>query len=127
MKSNIKFVISLAAIAFAVSLTNFCTGAVILNPGVIVSAPPPPMAVPDRYVWDGRNYVGVVGNQYYYLGPGNAWLIMDNPANFNHFRAWERAHPNWRRNAVRNTRYRNMGAVNPQRSISYYPRYSRGR
>ena len=120
MKSNIKFVISLAAIAFAVSLTNFCTAAVIFNPPGVIAAPPPPMAVPASYVWDGRNYVGVVGSQYYYLGPGNVWLAMDNPASFNHFRAWERSNPNWRSRATRNTRYRTMGAVNPWRPVSYY-------
>jgi len=33
--------------------------------------------VPDTYIWDGDEYVGVVGSQYYYLGPGDVWLPFD--------------------------------------------------
>lgn len=106
MKSNFKSIISLAAIVSAVSLTNYCTAAVS---GKVVVNPTPVMtpAFPNSYVWDGRQYVGLVGNQYYYLGPGNAWVMMD-PARMNHFRGWSRANPNWRNRAIRNTRYRTM-------------------
>ena len=43
---------------------------------------PPPQAVvtvgmPDSYVWDGVEYVGVVGDQYMYLGPEGVWLVCD--------------------------------------------------
>ena len=121
MKLNFKSVISLAAIAFAVSLSNYCTAAVYTAPSRVVISPPPAVpqvAVPGSYVWDGRQYVGMVGNQYYYLGPGNAWVIMD-PARMNYFRGWARTHPNWRAHATRNTRYRTMGPV--RQPVHTYP------
>ena len=67
---------------------------------------PPPQAVvtvgmPDSYVWDGVEYVGVVGGQYMYLGPGEVWLVCD-PVRLDRFHGWERGHPEWRRTAVRN-------------------------
>src|SRR5579863_6604857 len=52
-------------------------------PVVVAPAPPPvvvesgPVMVPDDYVWDGYEYVGLVGTQYFYLGPGNVWLFAD--------------------------------------------------
>src|ERR1700739_1720518 len=112
MKTNFKSVISLAVIAFAVSLTNYCTAAVNVSPKVVVTPARavPQVAVPGSYVWDGRQYVGMAGNQYYYVGPGNAWVRMD-PARMNYFRGWARAHPNWRAHAIRNTRYRTMAPV----------------
>lgn len=110
MKSMFKSVISLAAIALAVSLTNLCPAAsvIVTTPQVVVSPPAvTPVAVPDSYVWDGTEYVGVVGSQYYYLGPGNVWVVMD-PSRLDRFHAYERAHPDWRTHATRNVRYRNM-------------------
>lgn len=115
MKPNTKFVISLAAIAFAVSLTNFCTAEVVIPsrglPARTLQVVPPVTAVPNSYVWDGRNYVGMVGHQYFYLGPGNVWTIMDTPATLSYFQGWERAHPNWQAHATPNVRYRNNGRV----------------
>jgi len=67
---------------------------------------PPPQAVvtvgmPDSYVWDGVEFVGVVGDQYMYLGPGGVWLVCD-PVRLGRFHGWERGHPDWRRTAIRN-------------------------
>jgi len=67
---------------------------------------PPPQAVvtvgmPESYVWDGVEYVGVVGDQYMYLGPGGVWLVCD-PVRLGRFHGWEGGHPDWRRTAVRN-------------------------
>jgi hypothetical protein len=67
---------------------------------------PPPQAVvtvgmPDSYVWDGVEYVGVVGDQYMYLGPEGVWLVCD-PVRLGRFHGWEGGHPDWRRTAVRN-------------------------
>src|SRR5580704_406898 len=65
------------------------TGCVIYPNGrvgfvpIVVAAPPPvvvetePVMIPDGYVWDGYEYVGLVGDQYYYLGPGSVWLLAD--------------------------------------------------
>jgi hypothetical protein len=77
--------------------------------GVEVTAPTPEVtvetAVPDDYVWDGYEYVGLVGDQYYYLGSGNVWIIAD-PFRLNRFHGWERGHPDWRTHAIRNERFR---------------------
>ena len=77
-------------------------------PPVTVQVPPPapPVeVVPEDYVWDGDEYVGVVGDQYYYLGPGNVWLIMDTHR-MHRFLHWEKHHPDWREHAIRNENYR---------------------
>jgi hypothetical protein len=78
-------------------------------PVVVVPAPAPAVTVvapvPDSYVWDGTEYVGVVGTQYYYLGPHHVWLTLDAPrvARFN---GWQRVHADWRIHAIRNELYR---------------------
>ena len=73
---------------------------------VQVSAPAVTVeAVPDTYAWDGSEYVGVVGDQYYYLGPGNVWLALDAPR-LARFHDWEKVHADWRVHATRNELYR---------------------
>jgi hypothetical protein len=77
---------------------------------VHVPAPAPPVvtvdvAVPDTYVWDGAEFVGVVGNQYYYLGAGNVWLPFD-AVRVARWHDWERVHADWRAHAIANVRYR---------------------
>jgi hypothetical protein len=76
-------------------------------PAVVVSAPAPAVTVvPDDYYYDGNEYVGLVGGQYYYLGPGNAWVVMD-PVRFHRFNVWMGAHPDWRTHYVtHNVKYR---------------------
>ena len=82
---------------------------VVVAPAPVVVAPAPAVevtvGVPDDYVWDGYEYVGVVGDQYYYLGPGNVWLLCD-PFRLDRFHGWERGHPDWRYHAIRNDRFR---------------------
>ena len=82
----------------------------VAPPPPVVEAPPPPVAtvdvVPDSYVWDGYEYVGVVGDQYYYLGPGNVWLFCD-PVRLDHFHAYIGIHPDWRVHMTVNARFRN--------------------
>jgi hypothetical protein len=73
---------------------------------VVVAEAPGPVMVPDGYVWDGYEYVGLVGDQYFYLGVGNVWLVCD-PFRLDRFHGWERGHPDWRDHAVRNDHYRN--------------------
>jgi hypothetical protein len=72
-------------------------------PVVDVSAPQVDVSVgvPEAYTWDGFEYVGFVGGQYMYLGPGGGWLVCDS-VRLNRFHGWERGHPDWRRTAVRN-------------------------
>jgi hypothetical protein len=61
--------------------------------------------VPETYVWDGVEYVGVVGDQYFYLGPGDVWLVCE-PFRMERFHGWERDHRDWREHAIRNDRFR---------------------
>jgi len=92
---------------------------VVEAPRPVYVAPPPPVYVsppqvevdtgpvmiPDNYVWDGYEYVGLVGDQYYYLGPGNVWLFAE-PWRLDRFHGWERGHPDWRLHAIRNDHFR---------------------
>ena len=94
---------------------------IIAAPQPVYYAPPPPpvvvapVMIPDSYVWDGYEYVGVVGGQYYYLGPDNFWLVCE-PFRLERFHAWEGGHPDWRSHAVRNDRFRSdrAGHVHPR-------------
>ena len=74
---------------------------VTIAPAVVVE----PVMVPETYTWDGVEYVGLVGDQYFYLGPGNVWLVAG-PDRLAFFHGWERGHPDWRNHATRNDRYR---------------------
>ncbi len=75
------------------------------TPPPVYVVPPGPVMVPDDYVWDGYEYVGVVGGQYCYLGAGNVWLVCE-PFRLERFHGWEKDHPDWHAHAIRNDRYR---------------------
>jgi hypothetical protein len=85
------------------------TPPVIIAPAPAVVVEPPvveaPVMVPDTYVWDGYENVGIIGGQYYYLGPGDAWVVAE-PWRLDRYHGWERGHPDWRDHAIRNDRYR---------------------
>ena len=128
------FILSIAAGGFVSGCVVEPSGRVAFQPFVVVApapvyvAPQPmvvvgppmvevaPMMVPDSYAWDGYEYVGLVGDQYYYLGPGNVWLFCE-PFRLDRFHGWERGHADWRDHAVRNDRYRTdrNGHVQPRR------------
>jgi hypothetical protein len=78
-------------------------------PAPVVTVPAPAVTVevgvPDTYVWDGDEYVGVVGGAYFYLGPGDVWLPFD-AVRVARFHDWERLHADWRDHAIRNEKYR---------------------
>jgi hypothetical protein len=79
--------------------------AVEVAPPSVYVAPPEAVVtvgVPDSYVWDGVEFVGVVGGQYMYLGPGGGWLVCDS-VRLGRFHGWEGGHPDWRRTAVHNS------------------------
>ena len=78
---------------------------VVVAPAPVVVAPMEPVMVPDYYAWDGVEYVGFVGGQYFYLGAGNVWLVCE-PFRLERFHGWEREHADWQTHAVRNDRYR---------------------
>ena len=83
---------------------------VYVAPQPVYVAPPPvmvpaPVMAPEYYVWDGFEWVGVVGGRHCYLGPGNVWLVCE-PFRLERFRGWERSHSNWREHATRNERFR---------------------
>ena len=71
------------------------------TPPVVVA----PVMVPDTYAWDGVEYVGLVGNQYFYLGPGDVWLVAG-PDRVERFHGWQGGHPDWQSHATRNDRFR---------------------
>lgn len=61
--------------------------------------------VPDSYAWDGSEYVGFIGDKFYYLAPGNVWLPLRGQR-LNHFHDWIKDHHDWRAHAIRNERFR---------------------
>src|SRR5690349_14046799 len=94
----------LAGLAFAA----FVSGCVVTpygGGGVVVTGPPPPevevTVYPDDYWWDGYEYVGIVGGQYYYLGPRHVWIVCE-PFRVERFNVWQRGHPEWHEHATHN-------------------------
>lgn len=87
---------------------------VVMPPPAVVAPPvsvaPPSAAtvaagVPDSYISDGDEFVGVIGTDYFYLGSGNLWVPLE-AARLAHFQAWEVEHPDWREHAVLNAKFR---------------------
>lgn len=116
MKTSIKYilpVLTLSGLAVMIAHRSAADPTVIITapapPTVIVNPPAPVVvaAVPDYYAWDGYEYVGVVGDQYYYLGPGDVWIVCD-PVRLGRFHTWEKGHSDWRTHAIHNVKYRNV-------------------
>jgi len=114
MKTESKIAMMMAATSLAVMPVlagpgiSIQVGVPAPPPVVVVTAPAPVVTVavvPDSYVWDGTEYVGIVGDQYYYLGPDNAWVVMD-PPRLARFHVWVGAHGDWRSHAIVNEKYR---------------------
>ncbi|MGD0812606.1 MAG: hypothetical protein ABSA83_03300 [Verrucomicrobiota bacterium] len=91
-------------IFFCAVITVLLSGCqVTVGPGsasVAVEAPVVEVA-PPAYVWDGVEYVGVYNGEYMYFGPAGVWVVCD-PFILDRFHGWERYHPDWRREAIRN-------------------------
>jgi hypothetical protein len=126
IRNKMVFAAGISSIAtLALVLVSGCVvepnGRVAFAPVVVAPAPAEVVMVPDSYVWDGYEYVGIVGDQYFYLGPGNVWVVCD-PVRLQRFHGWEGGHPGWRANAVRNDRYRNdsRGHYQPRRDNNYH-------
>ena len=125
MKACFKTIISVTVMGIAMAMANSSHAGGIT---VVVSPPAPVVvaSVPDSYVWDGSEYVGVVGDQYYYLGPGNVWMVMDT-TRLHRFQGWERGHADWRTHATHNVSYRNMGhTARPQPTHNVPPQTRSG-
>jgi len=125
MTTKNKIALTCATAVFsATALTSIAGPPVIVvtppPPPVVFTPPPPPVVaspvvvqpgisvnigVPDSYVWDGSEYVGVIGDQYYYLGPNHAWLPLGSDR-LAHFHDWERSNHDWRDHAIQNEKYR---------------------
>jgi len=105
-KNKIAIALGISGIAVMSTLSG-C----VVRPygGAVVEAPPAEVTVvaevPDDYVWDGYENVGVIGDQYYYLGPGNVWIVCD-PVRVARFHDYVRIHPDWHVHATINVRYR---------------------
>src|SRR5580693_5220274 len=102
MNANMKFIIPLTAIGVAAAIACIAGPSLIITPPtVVISAPPPvvvspePIVAPDCYAWDGYEYFGIVGDDYYYLGPDNVWIVMD-PVRLQRFHTWAGRHSDWR-------------------------------
>jgi len=106
---KIAIVIGVSSLAAVPLMAGPAVTVQVPAPAVTVQAPAPAatmeIAVPDSYAWDGVEFVGVVGSQYYYLGPDNVWLACDQPR-LMRFHDWERGHADWRIHATRNELYR---------------------
>lgn len=116
---TIKIIALLTGITSLAALTSMSGPAIIVRvpapvitvqvpaPAVTVEVPAPAVTVevPDAYVWDGVEFVGVVGTQYYYLGPDHVWLVCD-PVRLARFHGWEKGHADWRAHATHNDLYR---------------------
>jgi len=108
-----KMIVALIGSIAALTLVGWV--ATWTPPSVTFAAPPPIVAVdvapapgvfvPETYVWDGFEFVGVVGADYVYLGPGGVWLRCE-PWRLGRFHGWERGHADWRGHAIRNEHYR---------------------
>lgn len=110
IKANTKI------IALLTGITGLATSTVLSGPVIIVQPPAPvvtvqvpapviTVAVPDTYVWDGFEFVGVVGTDYFYLGAGGYWLPCDS-VRLVRFHQWEKSHADWRAHATVNVNYR---------------------
>jgi hypothetical protein len=108
-KKLMVLALSISTFATLPSMAGPAVGIQINVPAPVIVAPAPAVTVqvPETYVWDGTENVGVVGTQYYYLGPGNVWLTLDGPR-VTRFHEWERGHADWRAHAIHNDRYRNV-------------------
>ena len=74
-----KIVLTLGIVTLASLLESGCVVQPDGRVGVGVAVEPAvtvDTAVPDDYVWDGYEYVGVVGDQYYYL-LRDVWIVAD--------------------------------------------------
>ena len=87
---------------------------VVVDAGPVYVAPEPVM-VPETYVWDGYENVGLVGGAYFYLGPGNVWLGMDS-FHRDRFNGWAGHNPGWREHTTVNVSFRRdtRGDVHPR-------------
>jgi hypothetical protein len=109
-KQNMKIV------ALTTGITGLAAWTLMSGPVIIVQPPAPVVTVqvpaptitvevPDAYVWDGVEFVGIVGTGYFYLGAGGYWLPCDS-VRLVRFHDWERSHADWRAHATINEKYR---------------------
>ncbi|HZI32723.1 MAG TPA: hypothetical protein VFF11_10295 [Candidatus Binatia bacterium] len=123
MKTTSKVALTLAASGMAIlGLTAGCA-----DDG---PPPPPPRVavvgfVPDDCFWDGYEYVGWYGDQYYYWGPEHVWIICD-PVRVQRVNVWISDHPHWRTQARPSVQYQVKVAEQPHPSPLRAPTVKRG-
>ena len=109
MKTKLAVGITVLATVAAVSAQTVRVGVGVPAPAPVVVVPAPAVTVavgvPDFYVWDGVEFVGVIGTQYVYLGPGDVWMVCD-PVRLGRFHDWERGHADWRAHSTANVKFR---------------------
>ena len=117
IKTVVLLLGSIVILTFTGCVATWTPGYVAVSAPVPVVEVQPAMVVgpvefiPETYVWDGFEYVGVVGGEYVYLGPTGVWFRCE-PWRLGRFHGWERGHGDWHSHAVRNEHYR--GHSGPQ-------------
>jgi hypothetical protein len=118
MSTYLKYALPTVIVGGAVAVFCFAQPVVVTPPAitvtpptVVVAAPAPApvvvVAAPADYYWDGTEYVGLVGDQYYYLGSDNTWIICD-PIRLHRFQGWQHDHPDWHAHPTHNVNYHRM-------------------
>jgi hypothetical protein len=114
MKTKMKYILPIAAMGLAMGLAPQALaggpGSGLVMPPIVETQPvfnDDVVMAPSEYVYDGYENVGIVNNQYYYLGPGNVWIPMDGTRQ-NRFDDWQRSHANWQNYAIHNDRYQTV-------------------
>ena len=82
--------------------------------------------VPDYCFWDGYEYVGWYGDDYYYWGPNRVWVVCD-PVRVQRVNVFIRAHPNWNVRARPNVQYPVDAHGHPQPLRAPPARHDHGR
>ena len=112
MKTKLFLAVTLIGVV-ALSTRAHADGIITIGLPAPVVVIAPVIMVPDVYVWDGFENVGIVDGQYFYLGPGDVWLACD-PVRLTRFHGWEGSHVDWQTHAIRNDRYRKDAHGNAQ-------------
>lgn len=67
MNANFRFIVSITMMGIAFALADSSQAGIIVTPPRVIISPPPVVVspIPASYIWDGREFVGMVGSQYY--------------------------------------------------------------
>lgn len=101
---KIKYITAIGALGSILAIVPPCTA--------VYTSTPTTSAGPASAVWDGSEYVGPMNGTYYYLGPNNIWVPMDQ-TRLQRFQEWQKNNPNLNPYGQQGQNTRSAGAVNP--------------